>query len=722
MRRFVQTWVICAVVAVVAAGQPKPAEYVDALTNIETTTRVIENAGVKIAVDVDPRHPLAIQPSVRQVTHEGTGKNPDAFRVELKKEGDASFLLVTPGTGAAAAGKYTVRIRIPRLLKAPLKEGEAPPPDQVPWQTIDLTLTRSAPGAVPKSAVVMPSPLKIERVIEWNGKVSYEPKDWLMRETTGRASILPDPKVTRAHLVSQTTSGLGMVRVTFPEVIEAAQEKRAEVALEGGPTHWIGDAAATILVRSDSLAAPLKAYSVQVHSRYSWWWLFLTILVGVVLGSVTNRLLIPRIAAMNARAKAAEEHDRLIALRARFVDAGIIGEIDRIVATLDDAIRNKQLKGEEVTEAAAKAATDAGTVVANADAKLKELTGRINAILRAVRHPQALTGTLRDLSYRATNRAQALHASLADGQLGSVEPQVTDLEGDLPYDVAVAVPAWKRSITGPLTTIGRWPGFLVDQDLGTLLTDLAAVKEPETLEQVGTTLTAAEHIVRTLRAGLGPVGFEEIRRFVREAIGVLEPAIPGTGKLARLQAAEVALRKFDEAVLPLHLEEGAQAVNDARNALEDALLAAWRPTEDQKTLPGLLEKDYKKALSAVRTQASVPEAMAMPESVEVTEDAAPAGKTPPPPPPKPWQGRELSISARRSSEEYRRAATAASLLRDIILGAFVIGGGMLIFMTTYIGTFADFLGAMLWGFSVNLGAETVTQYAAPLMQRRPFPK
>jgi hypothetical protein len=718
MRHLMHALAICVSVAAVAAAQTK-LDYVDAITNIGSTTRVIENVGVKIPVDVDSRHQPAIQPRVRQVTHEGTEKNADAFNAELKKEGDVSFLVVTPANGPVAPGKYTVRVTVPKLLKTPLKEGDPPPP--APLQTIDLTLTR---GAVPKSAVVMPSPLKIQRVIRWNGEVWYEPKEWLIRETTGRAPILPNPKEASAHLISQSTSGLGTIRVTFPEVIEAAQQERATVALEGAPACWIGDASATILFRSDSLANPLMAYSVQVHSRYSWFWLFLTIAAGVALGIVTNRVLVPRIASMTARAKAVAERERIMTIQSTFIDPEILAELDRIVATLGDAIRNKRLKGDEVAAIMSNATTEANTVVEHAQAKMKELNDRINAILEAVRHPEAQTGTLRDLSNRTTNRALALHATLRQGHVGSVERELKDLERTLPYDVAVVVPAWKKNIGLPLEIIGRWPGFNVDADLESLQTKLTEVKEPATLTEVGQTLKATEQTVRTLRAGLGLVGFKEIHAFVREAIGDIERAVPQSKELAQLKEAEVTLRAFDDADLPRQLVAGAESVHKARIALERALAAAWRPADNNTQMPGLVESDYKKALKAVRAQAPQPAKEAHLESTAMTDNMEATTAVAPQPPPNPWQFQPpaLAASSIRSMDDYASAAAAASWLRDIILAVFVIGGGMLIFMTTYIGTFADFLGALLWGFSVNLGAETVTQYASPLMQRRPFPR
>jgi hypothetical protein len=60
--------------------------------------------------------------------------------------------------------------------------------------------------------------------------------------------------------------------------------------------------------------------------------------------------------------------------------------------------------------------------------------------------------------------------------------------------------------------------------------------------------------------------------------------------------------------------------------------------------------------------------------------------------------------------------------QSIVSGFFIAAAGYAIFTGTWLGTFMDFLAAMLWGFSVDISAAKVREIAAPLLSRTvPFP-
>jgi hypothetical protein len=60
------------------------------------------------------------------------------------------------------------------------------------------------------------------------------------------------------------------------------------------------------------------------------------------------------------------------------------------------------------------------------------------------------------------------------------------------------------------------------------------------------------------------------------------------------------------------------------------------------------------------------------------------------------------------------------LTQSIVSGFFIAVAGYAIFQGAWSGTFLDFLGAALWGFSVDIGAAKVREIASPLLSR-PLP-
>jgi hypothetical protein len=57
------------------------------------------------------------------------------------------------------------------------------------------------------------------------------------------------------------------------------------------------------------------------------------------------------------------------------------------------------------------------------------------------------------------------------------------------------------------------------------------------------------------------------------------------------------------------------------------------------------------------------------------------------------------------------------LTQSIVSGFFIVAAGYAIFQGVWSGTFMDFLGAALWGFSVDIGAAKVREIASPLLSR-----
>ena len=171
MGRSLAAVVVWLLVTSVTAAETKP-EYIDPLTNIGSTTRALGDEAVEIRVEINPRNATEGKaPLVQEVVQDGILKNAGMFTTALKPAaGGGAYLVIAPTGGASVKiGTYTIQIELPKLLKTPPEAGAPAAEDRPPQQVIKVTLTR---GGQPKSAVVMPSPLKIERIIGLSG-VSY---------------------------------------------------------------------------------------------------------------------------------------------------------------------------------------------------------------------------------------------------------------------------------------------------------------------------------------------------------------------------------------------------------------------------------------------------------------------------------------------------------------------------------------------------------------------
>jgi hypothetical protein len=61
----------------------------------------------------------------------------------------------------------------------------------------------------------------------------------------------------------------------------------------------------------------------------------------------------------------------------------------------------------------------------------------------------------------------------------------------------------------------------------------------------------------------------------------------------------------------------------------------------------------------------------------------------------------------------------ANRIRKVIAGALIVGAGRVIFSPNFVGTFPELLGALLWGFSVDVGAAKLGELTEPVKGLKP---
>ncbi|MDQ3281257.1 MAG: hypothetical protein M3Q69_07570 [Acidobacteriota bacterium] len=645
-----------------------------------STTRVLAATPVEIPMTFAGEH---LPPArVRQVTRDGVELNPSAFTVSVEQRGTDALLVVRANANEAReAGAYKVSVM---LTPSPVDAGTKVAKDPV---HLDLTLTRAA-AVKDRGKLQFISPLSVTRVVRvpflWS---VVEPDDLILAEGGGKAGVSFVPAEVDGDIRSKSTNNLGRLHATFPQLGASAQDK-VKLKLDG-TAPWVGDADARISVSAPTVSEKPIAYKIAVHSRLSYFWLFLMIVLGIVLGQYVKRGLEARGELLNAKLTAEHLRTRIVGYEAVIADLAIRDKLRRERERLLTVFTSRTMDKAAVEALAKDVEEKVKSIVASSETMRVAAGKQLDEIRAAVGRPQEQDGALRAIVRSTLDVLNAQKALLDLGQITQPLAELAKIQEELPARVRDAVTSWTPQLRYAQRRFGKWPGTQTDEILTELATKTDTVTVPHKFEEVGTTLGETAVLTNLLRT-IGQYGIRELHDAVQRALAALRTRDDAAHHAKEIDALEKAAyglhRDFD---LPRELELAAQAVANARAAVDAAeKLAPPKPAAATKMSPESMDR------------------MAFPMAANRAADET--------------TFESFESAAPTPEEQLQHELAFVNTARDSFYGLLIVIAGVIIFRNAFIGTLEDLFGAFLWGFSVNLSATTLSQYAAPLMTRKPI--
>ncbi|HEX8620270.1 MAG TPA: hypothetical protein VF911_22005 [Thermoanaerobaculia bacterium] len=658
------------------------------LSFIGATTRLIDKGPVEIPVTWVSEHVPAAR--VRQVMRGGVELNPDAFRITPTVR-DRDHLLVVQANPnlSAEAGKYEIDFVLTPAPADAEKVANAPVP-------LKLTLTRNAP-VIGHGKLEIISPLSVERIImtPWSTP-EVEPKEWIIAESGGEAGVQVSPAQIAAPIITADPGSRGQLKVSFDSLAPNGQGV-AKLGLSGTEP-WVGQGTARMLVHAPTFTKTPVVYMVPVKSRLSYIWLVAAILAGVGLGYFVKKWLEGRGQLLGSRLAGEQLRLQVVDYEARITDSEVRGGLRAQRERLVAALARTRIAKETLDAIVKEVQTQTAAIVKKAEEDRAKTKEKVSAIRAAIGRADEQDSPL-DAIVKGVSDTLAAQVSLLEvGQIGAPARELARVENDLPAKVSKEVAPWRARIGTALFRFGDWSELPpVSKSLARIQTALDSITLPHTLDEVAKTLAATAVVTNELRNELSR-GLPLIQKVLRQALTDMERVSGHDAERGALKRAEEELsRRYN---LPAELELAADAVERAQKALKNARAA----TQTKAVAP-----------------AALPSVLRSPREVEMLEELAPMSA------PSRVEGEPIDFRAfdagvqpLPSEDTLTHEIAFTHAQRDAVTALLIVIAGVIIFRTNFIGSLEDLFGAILWGFSIDLTAATLTQYAAPLVGKKPY--
>jgi hypothetical protein len=719
--------------------------------------------------------PLTLSAAVKTVprlkvvsaTLDGKQWQADGFRasVEILQAGAALLRVKVDPRQAREPGKYAL------TLLASSNDANAAA------QLLTVTLTRAA------GELRMTSPLRIRRIvtIPWLS-ASVKPETATISEASRLVAVTPFDIRWRVDL-SDGNDPAGVLNITLPARLEAG--KQYAVSLSAASVHGLGTANGTLTVRAPQLTSGTFEQAVEVKSRLSFFWLFLTLLIGIAGGVLVRtraekkRLRAGALLEASAQRKAIE--DRI----PRTPDAEDAEALKSELLALARVMADRSSTPEQIRAKAGEATTTANRIVTDANARHQQAVARLAQMKSAAGPSDQYAGEVAALVAGLHQRLSEIAKHIDAGQARTALARLDEVETSFKPKLRDALTRWSGEVTDALAEIGTWPDLPSGIDgARTALQALDPAADP------AASLAAAANLARALRYDVFGRTLRNIAR-VAETVAEEITKMKDRTKTAddaiaelRARAGTVAAWQGDVAGEPLR--DIASAVRSLRRAMKDMLADAHAqlkvavPQAEGEFLAALAE--LKKSAREVRLGAQP----APQPGVTIPYDTAAA-----PPPVSPAAEFRIVISgdavvgqllrfrvvppdvrsvdwsvngAKQSSgpestfayvarsaeavavtasiEREDRSRTSAEIRIEVIeapaiesdaalavqqrgaervqtavAALLIVLAGMLIFKGSFVGTFEDFVAALLWGFGTDVGLARVREISQPLLGR-----
>jgi len=603
----------------------------DPLAISGATERPIPESATTVTIDF----PLKVDASVTQppridvvsVSLDGKQWPADGFtaRVEILKAGAGLLRLTVDPAKVNEPGKYGLT-----LMSSP---AEANPPAGAISLLIPVTLTRAA------GELRMTSPLRVNRTIylPWVWDCA-KPHTASISEISRHAAVKPYGKEWRADLSNGNTPA-GHLTVTVSDRLDAGRQYAASLSAAG--VDGLGAATGTLSIRAPQLSTGVFEQAVEVTSRVSLFWLFVTLLAGIAAGYAVRvraeqkRLRAEALLDASPQRKAVQD---LIARTAESDDSRLLFAALR---PLEQKMADESATPEQIRAAAAQAKGAADKIVTDATTRMEQTKAKLAELKTTAGSPDQYADKVMELVAAITERLRNVENQLGDGQVRAAKKELEDIENDLARELPNALTQWRVDVRDALGRLGSWPDIATHQP--SVDDAQAALKALNPTSDARTSLKAAAELTRHLRHDLFASGVRNIARLARKIADELQSTSEKThtdaGALAALRDAATKLEAGagDIAV--------AGEVESLRKLLGDTLSSAYTAVTQKTDVASLGEgqflavlKEMKKVVTEQKLKV-VPGQHVPEPSVEFTADKADM-----PPPPAPEHPLRIAVS------------------------------------------------------------------------------
>jgi hypothetical protein len=741
---------------------------------IGPTERVIPNHGI-VSIPLTLAADVKDAPQVRQVTY--LGEELGSKSVTAKWNGAAlnrDLVLTVDTKETKRIGTYTVAIQI-----------ATPDAAKFPAKSLEVKLTSRGP------AISVPMPLRAERVTYlpffWD---RWYPEAWPMNETSLRDPFTPTTKRWAVTLKMAETAPAGSLLYIdlVPPIAPEEGDTKALTLAAGGqallkPTSGssccpFGTVSGKFSINEVPLAAPIEV-PVEVLSRLSRFWLFAILVVSIVLGHYTRKVLEEKRALATASAAAAAVRKDLSALSITVAgDEAFTRSVKDERTKLYDAVKREEPG--DITSAAKSAAEAVAKIRADHAKARKEATDLVKTLRDAVGDPAAQSRQLHTTAEKIDQQLDALEARLATGRVTGMLDEVQALEQDAIKTTAHALIGWQEHMSVLLAEMKNWAD--IDTTVLTQMRTKVDAMTSDDLEHVktvfATATTADTHLNVQMASFLDEV--DRLVELVKQEIGgtALQPLPEDLATTAatrpdlaakQLRDTRRALQEELRKAVPKK-ETEPPAIGESK--FEEAVRAvkAFKGEEDEEMLLGDAHDPVAIAASAIavrRAAGAAPPVSTLSGTIEVSDDPIvgeplqltfhvtdngvpvphidvtwwngdsyiTAGTTLvyTPPSPTPVVLRARTTVGKSPIERTERIAAAPSSLFDpdqlrdtiygvtwiqtVVAGFFITLIGYSMFAKSFIGTLADLAAAALWGFGTDITLAKLAELAQPAVQR-----
>ncbi|WP_331123982.1 hypothetical protein [Longimicrobium sp.] len=634
-----------------------------------------------------------------------------AFSVSPATEGEA-LLVHADLTAASLPGPYLLTVRATARGQTPI--------------VLQMGLVRPA-------AVLAAGPLKLQRV-RWPGS-STVAGTLQVRETGGlsRADSLRLQGPTLLSPAGGAVNGSLELEAAVPE-LPAGGNAAVGYRLEGELP--LGKSTGTLRIHSPQSAAPLEI-PVEVVTRNSLLWLFLSIMVGLIAGWWLRVRAVERIELNRARLPAYDLVERMQAEVNRTMDADFVRAAQPPLDTLQAALKGSDLS------ALRSAVTGAETALQQAHAGLAVRLGAAQTAVDELARlmsggwtlPMALAEPLSKMDLAAARASLdvrdaggALVATRAQRTqlLQALRPPIRAWAGDqhrwlgalaslrLPLPAAVAEPlrTMVSRVLPALPPVDPLPDDITADGLYQLLGSVDAVRayEARELARVPEWLgqTAAE-VIAILRTAPAPdvaaldrlhAAVEDFARHLRDAPSpedalraVADPVALGQAFRQAVEAQLAQVNASDQPSIIAQLDQHAYL-----EAAQATLGAARKAKAERDGSPlGDRQEAGPEHTPAPRSNEAAPLVMtsAAPLVQRIVQPAV-----------------AMAVSLDQLRARSKNEIAQDSFARWAVVAAALLAIGYLTFAPTYLGTFRDLFTIFMWAFGLNVTVEAFATESA----------
>ena len=692
--------------------------------------------------------PAKVEPQstvdVVDITLDGAPIPTDNISASIDPRG---FLVISLPNGAVReAGTYAVTVRA--------RAGDNA-------QLLSVTLTR--PAADLRFA---PGIARINRTIYFPGMTCVSPLGLTLNNASRFAAVTPSQTTWKADLRSSDNTIVGRIRLDTPGEMRPLTNASTEVSVVGDPP--LGTATAVVRITAPELSGGAIEQTVEVVSRLSLWWLFITIVLGIVAGYfcrvVLERIRLRADALVSASMESAYLHEQI----RMTPDAEDVAALEDIVRELGRTMGDPRKSAEQIMTEAKTASDAAQTVTARANESRTKASQAINDLRSVLGVPETQIGPIAAAIGEALHTLDTEQQALAAGESHRVVRDMTTFAQKLGADLDELLAEWITEVRSALDRLGSWPALPAVGDTA------AEIREKVTGLSDGdlrTRLDTARHIAALHRA-LFRKGRQAIVQSARSTLSSL-PATSGEAATKITAARDAA-----EAVESWNTEPSGRALDDLltafgrlRSTLDDAVTAsAAHPSEKAlssgeqppPSSPQQVDADIASAATVAENTAVArlvvtgsvlvgqplsyrivsATALPLPQIAQVTWTAdgktiVGAAQTFRDTPSRPgllsviahirfadgsqtdaFEALEI-LPARRFAllDDLLATRRRAEWLQTAAAGMLITIGGFLIFKNAFVGTIEDLAGALLWGFGTDIGLARVREMSLPLLQK-----